>query len=239
MKALVVEDQQLFREAVADELTFYGFNASTAEDGEEGLMAASVADYDVILSDMRMPKRDGRWFLGELRKTQKCAPPFIFMTGFTDLTPQDAFEMGADGFLGKPVDSDRLRAVVSKVCKPIETRWEQKPDSPAKQIFVRNFDSIESEFTKTRISLGRGGMFLAADETPLRTGDLVEFKIHFKEGPFRSLEGIGTIVWKRDSCLEPYLSGYGIDFEFLTEESLPEWLNHLRSKEIVPFVPKS
>lgn len=55
-----------------------------------------------------MSIRDGRWFLTELRKIQKSSPPFIFMTGFADLSIQDAYALGADSSLGKPLNPEKL-----------------------------------------------------------------------------------------------------------------------------------
>ncbi|WP_397601930.1 two-component system response regulator, partial [Silvanigrella sp.] len=78
---LVVDDQDAFLQAVVDEIKFHGFEAVTAKNGLEGLEQANKSRFDLILSDIRMPNKDGQWFLAELRKTQKCFPPFIFMSG--------------------------------------------------------------------------------------------------------------------------------------------------------------
>jgi CheY-like chemotaxis protein len=235
LKALVVEDQELFRDAISDELTYFGFQTRTAIDGEEGLSVAINNDFDLILSDMRMPNRDGKWFLNELRKLKKTAPPFIFMTGFSDLSPQDAFEMGADGFLAKPLNSHRLSEVISKVCKPMELRWCMKPKVAAVESFTKSFESI---LDSKQIVAGRGGIFLETLETPLRVGDLINFDLSFSSGPVRSLVGIGSIVWRRESGIENFSAGYGIDFEYLSDASLPDWIKLLKSKDSIAFVPK-
>lgn len=91
---LVVDDQKMFRDAVAFEMDSMGFHVDVAEDGEQGLKKATATPYSIILSDIRMPNWDGGRFLSELRKIAPDSPPFIFMTGFADLTPQDAFDIG-------------------------------------------------------------------------------------------------------------------------------------------------
>lgn len=235
LKALVVEDQELFRQAVADELSFFGFETVTAVDGEDGLRAALAEQFDLILSDIRMPNKDGKWFLNELRKVQKSAPAFIFMTGFTDLSPQDAYDMGAEGFIAKPLNSDRLNALLAKVCRPLASRWIDKPQSPPVQHFV--VDTSASAGSSVRVALGRGGAFLSVDNMKHKVGDVVSFDLKLSEGPIRHLEGLGTIVWRRENSEAGIPGGYGIEFDYLAPSSLAEWLAYLGVKEIVSVIP--
>ena len=232
---LVVEDQESFRLAVVDELKFFGYETAAATDGAEALKLVKSTNFDLILSDMRMPNRDGRWLLKELRKIHKVSPPFIFMTGFADLAIHDAFEMGADGFLGKPVDSEKLGAILSKVCRPPETRWSEQPkDAPSKHISKTVANSVTAS---NEVSIGRGGMFVAVDAPTLEVGDMVSFNISFEDGMMKKLEGIGNIVWKRNHVEGDLSIGCGISFDYIAPASLPSWLKHLANKEIVPFIP--
>ena len=238
VRALVVEDQESFRLAVVDELKFLGFETSAAADGAEAFELARATRFDLILSDIRMPNKDGRWFLSELRKTQKCTPPFIFMTGFADLAVHDAFEMGADGFLGKPIDSDKLAATLAKVCSPLETRWSEKPKDTPVQHIAKTFNDSVGAAVRSQVSLGRGGMFLAINLPNQKVGDLVSFDIRFDGGTLRRLEGSGTIVWKRDQLEGDLSAGCGIGFDYIAPSSLTAWLAFLGIKEIVAVIPK-
>ncbi|MEK7554662.1 MAG: response regulator [Patescibacteria group bacterium] len=65
---LVVEDEEMMRKALRDELTQAGFSVSEAKDGEEGLAKALGEHPDLILLDLRMPKMDGLEVMRRLRK---------------------------------------------------------------------------------------------------------------------------------------------------------------------------
>jgi DNA-binding response OmpR family regulator len=238
LRALVVEDQELFRKAVEDELAFFGFKVFAAKDGKEGLKIAQSTKFDLILSDIRMPNGDGKWLLGELRKTMKVAPPFLFMTGFADLPLQDAYEMGADGFLGKPLNHDKLTAMLAKVCRPIQSRWTERPTTAADKSISLNFSNLDIETMRRQLALGRGGMFLANNQVNAKLGSTIAFDIKFDNGPLKRLEGIGTVVWKRDQSEEDGLTAYGIDFTYISHGSLPNWLAFLAANEIVAVIPK-
>ena len=116
---LVVDDQKTFLDAVVDELNFLDFETVSAQDGQEGFELSNKTKFDLIISDIRMPNKDGKWFLTELRKNQKTSPPFVFMTGFADLSLQDAYAMGVDGFLGKPLNPKKLDSLLEKLIHPI------------------------------------------------------------------------------------------------------------------------
>ncbi len=238
LKALVVEDQELFREAVADELSYFGFKVTTAEDGEAGLKAIHAETFDLILSDVRMPNKDGRWLLNELRKTQKSAPPFVFMSGFSDLSRQDAFDMGADGFLSKPLNNERLAALLAKLSRPAESRWITQPVDKPLIIIKKQFESLDSPHATESALLGRGGMFLPLPQPLLKTGDLISFDVEFTTGMIRRLEGAGTIMWTRDQEAPELPTGYGIEFDYIADSSRPDWLKYIHSREIVSVIPK-
>lgn len=66
-KILIVEDDEPIRQAIAIGLSRNGFEVSEAKDGEEGLKSAFKVHPDLILLDLRMPKKSGQEMLDELR----------------------------------------------------------------------------------------------------------------------------------------------------------------------------
>ena len=66
-RILVIEDEQLTRQALVDELEAQGFEALQASDGEEGLATALKEQPDLILLDIVMPKMDGITVMSKLR----------------------------------------------------------------------------------------------------------------------------------------------------------------------------
>ena len=79
------------------------FELSSAFSAEEALEKLENEDFDAIIADYKMPKMDGIEFLGEVRKTRKCAQtPFILFSWKADEEiVKEAFKKGADKCIGK------------------------------------------------------------------------------------------------------------------------------------------
>lgn len=235
-KALIVEDQELFRNAVADELDFFGFETITAENGLEGLKCASSQEVDLILSDIRMPQKDGKWMLGELRKVKRDVP-FVFMSGFADLSAEEAYQMGADGFLGKPLPPEKLIELLEKLSRPLNTRWSQAPAKSPGAHFAAQFSKESTSDSNIQIAFGRGGFRLCQDQKKLRVGDLISFNFGFDGGEISNFEGVGLIVWKADVAGAGILPSYGVELQYLKQEHVEPWIDFLKTKPMVPVIP--
>ncbi len=112
MRVLVIEDNQLLREAVCQGLREAGFAVDSASDGKTGLWHARSAPYDVIVLDLMLPGLDGMSVLRELR-TAKVATHVLILTARD--TPPDriaGLDAGADDYLVKPFDFGELLARV-------------------------------------------------------------------------------------------------------------------------------
>ena len=234
LKALVVEDQEMFRLAMADELRFLGFDVETAENGELGLQAALANPFDLILSDIRMPVRDGQWFLEQYRKVHPTKPPFIFMTGFADLSPPSAFGLGADGFAAKPINQDDLEKIIKRLCQPDDLRWTTPSLTPPKHSIVLKCKSIDSD---PNVQPGRSGVFIKATDESHRVGDTVAFHIQFETGSILQLDGVATIAWRRVTDDSDLLAGIGLDFIYLDKGSLDPWRAFLAARKITSTIP--
>ena len=117
MRVLVVEDEPDLLFAVAQAIREEGYAVDTAEDGEDGLFKALGGQYDVIVLDLMLPKRDGWSVLRELRKEH--ATPVLVLTA-RDAVPDriKGLDSGADDYLTKPFELGelmaRLRALIRR-----------------------------------------------------------------------------------------------------------------------------
>lgn len=114
---LVAEDEVLAAMAIEFAMRREGWRVTLAPDGASALDAALADPPDALVTDLRMPKRDGLWLIRELR-SRRPGVPVVVMTGFVDA---DAALMAADGsnavaVVEKPVDPDRLIREVSTLC---------------------------------------------------------------------------------------------------------------------------
>lgn len=103
-KILIVEDDQFLREFYQELLQAEGYFVDTAQDGEIGLSKLRSNDYDMVLLDLMLPKKDGVGILRDL----KAAPPkspnmtIVVLTNLgQDSVIKECFDLGADGYLIK------------------------------------------------------------------------------------------------------------------------------------------
>lgn len=117
MRLLVVEDSTRLRMTVAKALRRCGYVVDESEDGEDGLWQAQVVDYDGIILDIMLPKRNGFEVLSELRNQGK-ETPILLLTARSEIEDRVAgLRKGADDYLCKPFALEELLARVDALCR--------------------------------------------------------------------------------------------------------------------------
>lgn len=112
MKLLYAEDERALSEAVADILTYHKYIVDAVYDGNDAYDYAMSGDYDGIILDIMMPKRDGIEVLCALRKGG-CKTPILLLTAKTQVDDRiRGLDAGADDYLPKPFDMGELLARV-------------------------------------------------------------------------------------------------------------------------------
>src|SRR4029453_2478376 len=101
---LVADDLQTNLDVLERMLGSQGYRVLTARDGEEALAIIAREQPDVVLTDVRMPRRDGFGLCRELKATAATRLiPVVLMTGASEADDRaQAIEAGARGSLGKP-----------------------------------------------------------------------------------------------------------------------------------------
>ena len=108
VKILVAEDDKALCDLVCAMLRSNGFEAVACADGAEALRAAEGQPFDLIVSDVMMPRMDGFELARAVRETDKHVP-ILFMTALDDKpAKQRGFTVGADDYVVKPFDADIL-----------------------------------------------------------------------------------------------------------------------------------
>jgi cyclic di-GMP phosphodiesterase len=111
---LVVDDLASNLDLLQRLLSAQGYSVLTARDGEEALSVVAQSPPDVVLTDIRMPRRDGFGLCRELKSTTSTRLiPVVLMTGASEADDRiHAIEAGATDVLGKPIDLPELKARV-------------------------------------------------------------------------------------------------------------------------------
>lgn len=128
IKLLLVEDEQMLAEILSDTLTDHRFEVRRASDGVDALACARAERFDVIVTDVMMPRMDGFTLACRLR-SEGCPAPILFLTArsATEDVVQ-GFECGGNDFLRKPFAIDelivRIRALAGRI-RPEEQEQEE------------------------------------------------------------------------------------------------------------------
>jgi putative two-component system response regulator len=111
---LLVDDLLASVQGLRQLLSAHGYNVLTAHDGEEALEIAAREQPDIVLTDVRMPKKDGFEVCRELRAQQATRlTPVILVTGAAETDDKiRAIDAGASDFISKPIDISELRVRV-------------------------------------------------------------------------------------------------------------------------------
>lgn len=108
MKILIIDDERSIRNSLREILSDEGYEVEVAEDGAEGLKAATASHYDVIFCDIKMPVMDGTEVLSKLAE-EEIDSAIVMISGHADIgTAVDCIKKGAFDFIEKPLDLNRI-----------------------------------------------------------------------------------------------------------------------------------
>ena len=118
-RILAIDDEEDIRNIIKKLLTVDGHAVDTAKDGNDGLKLFGKSTYQVVITDIIMPEKDGLEVLQSLRKTYMGLGIIVITGGSPKLSINDlehvATVLGADRVLVKPLNYDLLRSSVREL----------------------------------------------------------------------------------------------------------------------------
>lgn len=115
LSVLVIDDEQVVRETLAEMLAELDHKVVTADGGRDGLEKVTTDDFDLVFTDLGMPEMDGWETAREIRK-HKPELPVVLVTGYgaTAQPPGGEVDLVA-GIIGKPFDFDQVSGTIARV----------------------------------------------------------------------------------------------------------------------------
>lgn len=223
---LVVDDELDLREIVASELEFMGAKVFQAENILKAQNIINEHQVDLVISDIRMPGGTGIDLLEKIKTSDRPCPPVILITGFADITIEDAFDKGAEALISKPFKLDDLISMASRCMVSLEERMTQ-PLKSQKSIMATDKDDIY---------FGRGGAAIEITKQPGRydVGDTIQFDLLMGE---HHINGSGICRWVKQSDSNNSRTYMGLEFISLKTESLTQFKELFKNRKVIPFIP--
>jgi heavy metal response regulator len=208
MHILVIEDEAKVASFIRRGLEAEHYSVDIALDGEAGLIQAFDQDYDLIILDVMLPKRDGLSVLQELRRHKLRVPVLMLTARDTVADKVEGLDHGADDYLTKPFAFEELLARIRALLR----RGSQTQAAVLTLADLR-LDPVSREIT-------RAGKRI---ELTAKEFALLEFFLH-QPGRVLSRVVIAQHVW-------------GVDFDTFTNV-IDVYVNYVRKKIDADFSPK-
>jgi excisionase family DNA binding protein len=121
-RILIVDDEQTVRDLVAKTLAMADYDVDTAPDGPSALDRMRTTEYDLLITDLKMPGMDGLSVIREARR-RSAELPIVIITGYsTEASAIEAINLGVSGYLTKPFRLPRVLAVAARALgEPVPT----------------------------------------------------------------------------------------------------------------------
>jgi DNA-binding NtrC family response regulator len=116
-KILVVEDKQSMAQMLKVTLEMEGYEVIIAGDGAEGIKKIKNNKTDIVLTDLKLPKKDGMEVLKASKQANPLAPVIVMTAYGTVETAVKAIKLGAFDFITKPLDTDHLLILIERSLK--------------------------------------------------------------------------------------------------------------------------
>ncbi len=187
MRILVVDDERTLVKGIKFNLENEGYQVDCGSDGEEAVSMAKTVNYDLIILDLMMPKKDGLEACQAIRMFSTV--PIIILTARSeDADKLMGFESGADDYITKPFNIMELKARIRALLRRASIA--APPEQADAGKLIRGHITVDTE-RRSAMSDGQ------SVELTMKEFDLIEFLIK-NPGRVYSREQLLDLVWGYD-----------------------------------------
>ena len=226
---LVVDDEELLRNAIVFQFKREGFNVLSASNGKEAFEIIKTHKIDAVVSDIQMPGGNGIDLLKDVKNFDANLPVLVFITAFADITEADAYDLGANAIFSKPFDRKALVQCIKESVLHRGRVWKSTPtvETDAKSITPADTAAV-----------GRGGVFIPTQNVSYASGDIVDVDVKAQAGSnVIDIRGKGKVRWTRNQTSDGP-TGVGVEFMTVSEECIPEYEEWLDGNVVKAYIPK-
>ncbi|MGA2441514.1 MAG: sigma-54 dependent transcriptional regulator [Tepidisphaeraceae bacterium] len=125
-RILIVDDQDMMRDSLAQTLVREGHEVVAAPDGAAAAARLGAARFDLLITDLRMPKMTGLELLAEAKRLRP-EMPVVLMTAFATVSNAvEAMKLGAYDYIQKPFNADEIKLLVDRTLEHSRLRLENQ-----------------------------------------------------------------------------------------------------------------
>ena len=215
-----------------------GIQSAGRQGREEAFSIWRRESLDLLISDVRLNGGSGIDLARRLKAVPEPSPLVVFVTGYADLSNEEAYDVGACAILNKPINRGDLVRAVERFLRPLCDRWATPVEVQPKEHLRRHFASLESALTQREFSFGRGGIFVRGSESACEFLP-IRFEFSFDEGPMLRMDGCGISRWQRIVPLPSLPAGTGIEIVHIDDHARQRITELISSMNTKAFIPKA
>lgn len=225
---LVVDDEELLRNAIIFQFKREGFNVLSASNGKEAFEIIKSNKIDAVVSDIQMPGGNGIDLLKDVKNYDVEIPVLVFITAFADITEDEAYDLGANAIFSKPFDRKQLVKCIKEAVVHKGRTWKGEIES------ITEGKNLSGSFP---VTVGRGGAFVSIENPDYKAGEVIEIALAADIGnkPVE-LKGKALVRWSRVNVADGP-QGVGLEFLNLEPDCIPVFDEWLDGHNVKPFIP--
>jgi len=203
LKVLAIDDESIVLESVRRVLA--DFDVDLAQSSRQGLEWGLSRDYDLVLTDIRMPEIGGMRILRDIKRVKPSVPVVIFTGYATVQSAVQAMKLGAADYIEKPFTPDMLLTTVRKSLDKARAEAPEPQEVVHKEEVIRVLEraAVDSEFVSSLFYYGADALqdyeLTGPEKLAILTGDIhwIESQI----GPLSAVQKrwlesrLGAEIW--------------------------------------------
>lgn len=233
---LIVDDDRDLCDTIVNLFKKTGMNIRGVYSAQEALNIINTEEVSILITDIRMPVKDGIYLLREVKKKNRQFPKVLFISGGS-VDIETCYSLGVEGFFQKPFDIDEVKRVVMK-CLLRKKDWLRLPLNKSRGRITKRFYDWDEMLKSKQVGFGKSGLFFSENYQFFNVGDLCDFKIQFVSGmPVKKIAGQGIVRWVRKSGDNRLSPGVGIEVVHIQDEIMNFYLDYIESLVTVSTIP--